>query len=231
MPELRRSSLVEQAADQIAARIAAGEWEIGAKLPPESALAGELGVGRSTVREAVKELRGRGLVEARQGSGVFVIALERSEEWDAVLRRADIDDVLEVREAIEVKAAELAASRRDSRDLDRLRTTLKDRAGAENGRSDDNLVDADLEFHRAVVRAAHNPVLSELFESFAPRIRAAMLDMLRLSPDGRHRHDQDAHSRIMEAIRQRDPVRAAAAMLGQLESDRRGNEQAAMAPD
>jgi DNA-binding FadR family transcriptional regulator len=231
MAELRRFSLVEQAADQIAARITAGEWEIGAKLPTESALAGQLGVGRSTVREAVKELRGRGMIEARQGSGVFVIALERSEEWDAVLRRADIDDVLEVREAIEVKAAELAASRRDSRDLDRLRAMLKGRADAENGRSDDNLVDADLEFHRAVVRAAHNPVLSELFESFAPRIRAAMLDMLRLSPDGRHRHDQDAHSQIMAAIRQRDPVRAAAAMLGQLESDRRGNEQAATTPD
>ncbi|MGA5537113.1 FadR/GntR family transcriptional regulator [Mycolicibacterium nivoides] len=231
MPELRRSSLVEQAADQIAARIAAGEWEIGAKLPPESALASELGVGRSTVREAVKELRGRGLVEARQGSGVFVFALERSEEWDSVLRRADIDDVLEVREAIEVKAAELAASRRDSRDIDRLRATLTHRADAENGRSDDELIDADLEFHRAVVRAAHNPVLSELFESFAPRIRSAMLDMLRLSPDDRHRHDQDAHSRIMETIRQRDPAGAGAAMLGQLESDRRGNERAATVCD
>ncbi|ORA31603.1 FadR/GntR family transcriptional regulator [Mycobacterium aquaticum] len=231
MAELRRFSLVEQAADQIAARITAGEWEIGAKLPAESALAAELGVGRSTVREAVKQLRGLGLVEARQGSGVFVIALERSEEWEAVLRRADIDDVLEVREAIEVKAAELAAGRRDSRDLTRLRTTLKSRADAETGRSDDELVDADIEFHRAIVRAAHNPVLSELFESFAPRIRSAMLDMLRMSPDDRHRHDQDAHSGIMEAIRQRDPAGAAAVMLGQLESDRRGNEQAAVAAD
>ncbi|GAS91884.1 FadR/GntR family transcriptional regulator [Mycolicibacterium brisbanense] len=231
MAELRRFSLVEQAADQIAARITAGEWEIGAKLPAESALAAELGIGRSTVREAVKELRGRGLVEARQGSGVFVIALERSEEWDAILRRADIDDVLEVREAIEVKAAELAAGRRDSRDLSRLKATLKSRADAEGGRSDDKLVDADIEFHRAIVRAAHNPVLSELFESFAPRIRAAMLDMLGMSPDDRHRHDQDAHSQIMEAIRQRDPVRAAAVMLGQLESDRRGNEQAATPAD
>jgi DNA-binding FadR family transcriptional regulator len=231
MAELRRFSLVEQAADQIAARITAGEWEIGAKLPAESALAAELGVGRSTVREAVKQLRGLGLVEARQGSGVFVIALERSEEWEAVLRRADIDDVLEVREAIEVKAAELAAGRRDSRDLTRLRTTLKSRAEAEGGRSDDTLVDTDIEFHRAIVRAAHNPVLSELFESFAPRIRSAMLDMLRMSPDDRHRHDQDAHSGIMEAIRQRDPVRAAAVMLEQLESDRRGNEQAAVAAD
>lgn len=231
MAELRRFSLVEQAADQIAARITAGEWEIGAKLPAESALAAELGVGRSTVREAVKELRGRGLVEARQGSGVFVIALERSEEWDAVLRRADIDDVLEVREAIEVKAAELAAGRRDSRDLSRLRVTLKNRADAETARSDDKLVDADIEFHRAIVRAAHNPVLSELFESFAPRIRSAMLDMLHMSPDDRHRHDQDAHSQIMEAIRQRDPARAGAVMLGQLESDRRENEQAAPAAD
>ncbi|WP_396921508.1 FadR/GntR family transcriptional regulator [Mycolicibacterium sp.] len=230
MAVLRRFSLVEQAADQLAARITAGEWEIGAKLPAESALAGELGVGRSTVREAIKELRGRGLVEARQGSGVFVTALERSEEWDAVLRRADIDDVLEVREAIEVKAAGLAADRRDSRDLDRLKATLKARADAEDGPSDEALVEADLEFHRAVVRAAHNPVLSELFESFAPRIRSAMLDMLQLSPDDRHRHDQDAHSEIMDAIRKRDPERAAGAMLAQLESDRRGNEQAGTAP-
>ncbi|MDH6196705.1 DNA-binding FadR family transcriptional regulator [Mycobacterium frederiksbergense] len=227
MAELRRFSLVEQAADQLAARITAGEWEIGAKLPTESALVGELGVGRSTVREAIKELRGRGLIEARQGSGVFVIALERSEEWGAVLRRADIDDVLEVREALEVKATGLAAERRDARDLGRLKATLKSRADAERVGSDDDLVDADLEFHRAVVRAAHNPVLSELFETFAPRIRSAMLDLLQLSPDDRHRHDQNAHSVIMDAIRRRDPATATAAMLDQLESDRRGNEQAA----
>lgn len=226
MAVLRRFSLVEQAADQIAARITAGEWEIGAKLPPESALAGELGVGRSTVREAIKELRGRGLVEARQGSGVYVTALERSDDWEVVLRRADIDDVLEVREAIETAATSLAATRRDSGDLARLRATLKKRADAEHGGSDTELVDADLEFHRTVVRAAHNPVLSELFESFAPRVRTAMVDMLQLAPDDRYRHDQAVHSEILDAIRRRDPAGAMAAMLGQLESGRRGNERA-----
>lgn len=207
---IRRHPLAEQAAEELLRRIGSGEWTLGAKLPGETTLAAQLGVGRSTIREAVRELAGRRVLESRQGAGVFVIALQAAEDWDKVLRKADITDVLEGRLAIETEGARLAASRRTPADLKNFRYTLTDRKRAALSAPDDWYIEADMAFHRAVVVAAHNAVLTELFDSFAPRIRRAMIDMLKLDDQHRHRHDQAAHAAIAEAIRLQDPDLAAA---------------------
>ncbi|MEV4260311.1 FCD domain-containing protein [Kribbella sp. NPDC049584] len=207
---IRRHPLAEQAAEELLRRIGSGEWTLGEKLPGETTLAAQLGVGRSTIREAVRELAGRRVLESRQGAGVFVIALQAAEDWDKVLRKADITDVLEGRLAIETEGARLAASRRTPADLKNFRYTLTDRKRAALSAPDDWYIEADMAFHRAVVAAAHNAVLTELFDSFAPRIRRAMIDMLKLDDQHRHRHDQAAHAAIAEAIRLQDPELAAA---------------------
>ncbi|NUS27022.1 MAG: FadR family transcriptional regulator, partial [Streptomyces sp.] len=98
---LRPSPLVEQAAERLRAQIAAGHWEVGSKLPGETTLARELGVGRSTVREALRALAGAGLVQPRQGAGVFVLATEPTADWPTRLRRAAVTDVYEVRMGLE----------------------------------------------------------------------------------------------------------------------------------
>ena len=108
MPQVIRTPLADQAAELLLERIRAGEWELGAKLPGETTLAPQLGVGRSTVREAIRQLAGRGILTTRQGSGVFVTALDTHDDWETVLRRADITTVLEARIAIESEAARLA---------------------------------------------------------------------------------------------------------------------------
>jgi DNA-binding FadR family transcriptional regulator len=208
---IRRHPLAEQAADELLRRIGAGEWSPGDKLPGETTLAGQLGVGRSTIREAVRELAGQRILESRQGAGVFVIATQAAEDWDLVLHRADIADVLEGRLAIETEAARLAANRRTTADLRLLRKTLAARDQAAREAEDTEYVEADLAFHRAVIIAAHNPVLVELFDTFVPRVRRAMLDMLRLDrPQGKQRAiaDQVAHESIVDAIRDRDAERA-----------------------
>jgi DNA-binding FadR family transcriptional regulator len=207
---IRRHPLAEQAAEELLRRIGSGEWSVGAKLPGETTLAAELGVGRSTIREAIRELAGRRVLESRQGAGVFVVALQAAEDWDKVLRKADITDVLEGRLAIETEGARLAATRRTPADLKNFRYTLTDRKRAAASAPDDWYIEADMAFHRAVVAAAHNAVLTELFDSFAPRIRRAMIDMLKLDDRHRHRHDQAAHAAIAEAIRLQDPDLAAA---------------------
>lgn len=107
--QVQRASLADQAAGLLLERIRAGEWQIGAKLPGETTLGPQLGVGRSTVREAIRQLAGRGVLQTRQGAGVFVTALDVSDEWDVVLRQADIAAVIEGRIAIETEAAALAA--------------------------------------------------------------------------------------------------------------------------
>ncbi|MGW7683734.1 FadR/GntR family transcriptional regulator [Kribbella sp. NPDC054772] len=206
---IRRHPLAEQAAEELLRRIGSGEWTLGAKLPGETTLAAQLGVGRSTIREAVRELAGRRVLESRQGAGVFVIALQAAEDWDKVLRKADITDVLEGRLAIETEGARLAASRRTPADLKDFRYTLADRKRAAANAPDDWYIEADLAFHRAVVTAAHNAVLTELFDTFVPRIRRAMIDMLKLDDEHRHRHDQAAHEAIADAIRAKDPDLAA----------------------
>ena len=200
MPVLR-APLADQAADLLLERIRAGEWALGQKLPGETTLAPQLGVGRSTVREAIRQLAGRGVLQSRQGAGVFVTALDAPEEWDAVLRRADILSVIEARIAIESEAAALAASRRTPAELRSLRRALDARGEQADLEAH---VDADTAFHRAVVAAAHNDILAELFDGFVPRLRQAMIELLRLRPVPDEAADHDLHRALLDAIAARD---------------------------
>ncbi|QAY58546.1 FadR family transcriptional regulator [Microbacterium protaetiae] len=210
MPQLARPApLAEQAADALRARIAEGEWPLGGRLPGETTLATELGVGRSTVREALRQLAGRGIVESRQGAGVFVRALSAPDDWDQVLRRADIISVLEARVAIEAEAATLAAARRTPIELRAMRRLLEARDGLA-GTDIAAYVEADALFHRAIVAAAHNEVLLQLFDGFVPRMRRAMVDMLGLKrTHADAASDREVHAGIIEAIAARDAAAAA----------------------
>lgn len=216
MAQLRRVPLADQAADALFSRIRAGEWALGAKLPGETTLAPQLGVGRSTVREAIRQLAGRGILDSRQGSGVYVTALEAPEEWEQVLRRANIVTVIEARTAIEVEASSLAATRRTPSDLRVIRRALDLRTVP--GQSVEEHVDADMALHRAIVVAAHNEVLTELFDGFVPRVRRAMVDMLRIRPVLDASADQDTHAVVVDAIADRMPDAAARASRAHLDA-------------
>jgi DNA-binding FadR family transcriptional regulator len=200
--------LAAQAAEVLLGRIRAGEWPLGHRLPGETTLAVQLGVGRSTLREAIRELAGQGVLESRQGAGVFVTALDRAEDWETVLRRSDIVTVIEARLAIETEAAALAALRRTPSDLRMMRRALAGRAVAE---SIEALVDADTAFHRTVLVAAHNDVLLQMFDAFVPRLHHAMVDMLSIRPLADPAADHTAHERLFEAIRARAADTAATA--------------------
>lgn len=205
--QVRRHPLAEQAAELLLARIRGGEWPLGHRLPGETTLAAQLGVGRSTVREAIRELAGKGVLASRQGAGVFVTALDVSEEWDIVLRRATIASVIEARIAIEAEAAALAAHRRTPADLRAIRRALA--ARSVEGQTIAEYVDADMEFHRAVLVAAHNDILVQLFDAFLPRLRLAMIDMLEIRPVPSERADHAAHEQLADAIAARNPTAAA----------------------
>ncbi|KMS80118.1 GntR family transcriptional regulator [Streptomyces leeuwenhoekii] len=216
--ELRPSPLVEQAAARLREQITGGHWPVGTRLPGETTLAKELGVGRSTVREALRALAGAGLVRPRQGAGVFVIATEPAEDWPARLRRAAVSDVYEVRMAIEVHAARLAARRRTDEDIAALRAALAGRRAA-SAAGDTAFVDADIAFHAAVVAAAHNPVLADLFAEFTPVLRTGLVELLSLT--GLRRTDpntaDDAHEAIWRAVAEGDEEAAVAVVTRELE--------------
>ncbi|MDY0829614.1 FadR/GntR family transcriptional regulator [Microbacterium sp. BG28] len=216
MTQVSRTPLADQAADLLLTRVRAGEWLLGGKLPGETTLAAQLGVGRSTVREAIRRLAGRGVLDARQGSGVYVTALDVPDEWGDVLRRADIVTVIEARTAIEVEAAMLAAQRRTPADLRAIRRALDARTLP--GQSVQEHVDADMALHRAIVVASHNEVLVELFDGFVPRVRRTMIEMLRIRPTASERQDQDAHAAVVEAIAKRMPDAAVRASRTHLDA-------------
>lgn len=208
MSTLRREPLAEQAAELLLERIRGGEWELGQKLPGETTLAPQLGVGRSTIREAIRQLAGSGVLATRQGSGVFVTALDAPEALDAMLRRVDIETVIEARIAIEVEASALAAERRTSAELRAMRLAADARDAHRT--SIESHVDADMTLHRSIVVSAHNEILTELFDGFAPRSRKAMIGMLRLRGEFGSDADQLVHRRILDAIAEQDAPAAAA---------------------
>jgi DNA-binding FadR family transcriptional regulator len=210
MTSLGRGSLGELAAQQLREQLAAGAWPVGTRLPAENVLAAQLGVGRSTVREAVRGLVAAGQLETRQGSGTYVLALQPPPEWEPRVRRADILDVYEVREALEVQAARLAAERRTAEDLAAIDRLLAEREVARGAGVVEPFVDADLAFHGAIVAAAHNPLLGEMFASFLGVLRAALVTVV---------HEvvidevdaADAHRALADAIRAGDPDAAVVA--------------------
>ncbi|MEU8345049.1 transcriptional regulator, GntR family [Actinomadura meyerae] len=171
----RRSSLVDQVIAQLRDEIVGGSWPVGAKIPPEPVLAESLGVGRNTVREAVRALTHAGLLESRQGDGTYVRAT--SELSGAVrrrLERAELIEILEVRRGLEVEAARLAATRRTEADIAAIAVALARRDAALAAGAHETFVEADLAFHTAVVEATHNRVLTDLYRDFSAALRASI---------------------------------------------------------
>lgn len=211
-----RIPLAAQTTEALLARIRADEWAPGSRLPGETTLAQQLGVGRSTVREAIRTLATQGILLPKHGSGVYLADSEDHTGWDTLLLRSSIRAVLEARIAIETESAALAATRRTPETLDALTALLTARVAHPN--DIEATVNADTAFHRAVVAAADNPLLLELFDSLTPRSHTAMVDMLRLRtlpPDG---PDHDAHQELVSAIRDGDATAAAAASRHHLQA-------------
>jgi GntR family transcriptional repressor for pyruvate dehydrogenase complex len=152
--------LSDQVADAMAAEIRAGRLVVGAKLPTEAALVEQFSVSRTVVREAVSRLKSLGLVDSRQGSGVFVKEQGFSPlNFDAKLAvsKQAVIQMVEVRRALEAEVAGLAALRRTQADLKRIQKSivLLDKAVQAGGDG----VDQDVQYHRAIAEAARNPFL------------------------------------------------------------------------
>lgn len=171
----RRASLADQVIGQLKDEIASGAWAVGDKIPPEPALSESLGVGRNTIREAVKALTHAGLLECRQGDGTYVRATsELSGAISRRLRTAELIEILQVRRALEVEAARLAAQHRDETDIAAIDEASARRDASLAAHDFGSFVDADLDFHTAIVAATHNQVLIELWHDFTAAVRSTI---------------------------------------------------------
>jgi DNA-binding FadR family transcriptional regulator len=207
-----RTSLADTAADSIRAEISAGRWAVGSRIPIEPQLAQLLGVSRGTVREAVKTLVSRGLLEVRQGSGTYVRSGFDPSSSLQKMRLASLRDQFEVRRALEVEAARLAAVRHTARDLRRLHTLLDKRGvpdASEGGDGGAAFIERDLAFHLAIVDVSGNLALAETCRFITGYIKETIASTMgTVLPEP----DEAAHRAIVEGIASRDPDVAAAAV-------------------
>ena len=166
--------LSDQVADVLTAEIRAGRLAVGDKLPTEAALVEQFSVSRTVVREAVSRLKSLGLVDSRQGSGVYVKELGFSplnfDAKSAVSKQAVIQ-MVEVRRALEAEVAGLAAQRRTLSDIKRIRQSIAalDKAVQAGGDG----VEEDVQYHRAIAEAARNPFLIGTLEYLRQFLRGA----------------------------------------------------------
>lgn len=207
----RRPSLVDAACEHIKASIQLGERWPGARLPTEAEYVEMLGVSRAVVREAVARLAAEGLVEARQGKGVFVSETARYQAFqvtrDELDNLKDVIQLLELRMCVETEMASLAAERRSELDIMNMRQQLKLLALAKDGIDDS--VKADVEFHRVIAKASNNVYYAKLIDFLGVRLVPPRSLYLQQSPaflsESYKEIIRAEHEAIFEAIVNRDP--------------------------
>jgi len=213
----REPRLSDKVADMMLETILSNRLNVGDPLPSERELGEQFGVSRTVVREAVRALVAKGVIEVRSGSGLRVAAVNAtavSESMSLYLRdgRLDFEKVQEVRALLEVHLAGLAAERASEDDVAALRKI--------HTRMQDEMTDVealardDLEFHRLIASATHN----ELFLLLLDSIGSSLIDIRRSNlGSGSTPMTLKQHQAILERIAERDPEGARAAMNTHLE--------------
>ncbi|BBI35716.1 FadR/GntR family transcriptional regulator [Cohnella abietis] len=204
---LNRTKLVDDVVVQLQKTISSGELQNGDKIPTEPELMQQFGVGRSTIREAVRVLVHAGLLEKKQGFGTFLSANSVIQEpLENRLRRAEIVEVYEVRKMLELEISRLAAQRRDDQDLEQMRQHLDQRNEALSKGDTSGYLNADIEFHLSIAVASKNNVVVDLYRTFSAVLRESLLKLAMVKAT--HDPNTHIHELMYEAIKAKDVAAA-----------------------
>ena len=172
---IRKNTAPEMVVEQMLKKISSGEIGTGARLPSQRELAQSFGVGRSSIREALNALAVMGYLDVQQGRGTFISReLPGTDPSMAKLKTAleagSLLDLIELRETLECRAAELAAERIEPRHFSQLKQSL----GEMEGSADDyhRFLKADLQFHTALAEATGNRIFSEMLRFLLGKVVA-----------------------------------------------------------
>jgi GntR family transcriptional regulator, transcriptional repressor for pyruvate dehydrogenase complex len=200
-----RTLVVDEVIGRLVALIVHGKLKPGDRLPSERELMARLGIGRSSLREAIKTLSAVGVLEARRGSGIFVgngdaSVLARPLAWGMFLGRSSVGQVIEARTVIETALAGWAAERRLDEDVAAIEKLLGQLESNQNKK--EAYIQLDLEFHLAVAQAAQNRILSQVLGFFQNLLQVWM----EITYDETHGSKDSlvAHRQLFEAIRTGD---------------------------
>lgn len=167
---IQKKSLADMIAETLKQQITEGTYRVGDKLPTEPELMKTFGVGRSSIREAVKLLVNMGVVRVQQGSGTFVAVPSNNDDVNIKMSTADRTELDEVRKILDIAIVEKAVARRTEKDIERMRASLEKRkVNAEKGLLEE-CIEADLNFHIAIADAAHNRILADIYRSAATHL-------------------------------------------------------------
>ena len=162
--QIQRKTLAQEVADRLIEGISSDDYAIGEKLPIESELMKIYGVGRSSIREAIKILSIQGILSVQQGVGTFVVSKNAHETLDSQMNKAQIEEVQEVRSLLDSKIAAKAAINRTEKDL----KTIKKYLDLRNQFAEENLAiecyQADINFHLAIAESCGNNLLKEIYK-------------------------------------------------------------------
>ncbi len=223
---VRTSRLYEQIVQQIEESVLNGSLKPGDQLPAERDLAQRLGVSRTAVREAVKTLREKGLVEAYSGRGTFITdgtSQAARQSFDLMVKIGQQEGsphLAELRLILEPGIAGLAAVRMKEEDVAAMREAVAVMDRAQNDPA--AYIEADLDFHLALAEAAANPLILSLIDSIVGLLREQRIKIFNVA--GGPQRGQFHHKRILEAVERRDPEMARKAMHAHLEQVRQDSE-------
>jgi GntR family transcriptional repressor for pyruvate dehydrogenase complex len=223
---IERKKAYELVAERLLGDIRAGRLAAGDPVPAERELTQTYGVGRSSVREALRMLESQGLIELR-GSGVFSVAsrpnpLNSSLNLLLTLEESNLRELFEVRKILEVEFAGLAADRRHDEDLGRMLTAVHEMKEALS--SEERYIDADLRFHLAIANATKNRFAMHLMHAIRGPLHEALASIYHVP--GSPQTSLEQHRLILDAVAAGDTEEARARMLEHLRRVERDVESA-----
>lgn len=219
---IQRPSAVDDVIQTFQEALIRGNLQPGQRLPSEAKLGQQLGVGRGTVREAMKMLSAMGVVESRQGDGTYISDSISPKVinpllFAVIIESKDIEHLYEFRRMVDVGYSVLAAEKATDEDLMRLEQLVNEMEDyRESGQRDvDTLVAMDFEFHYAILDATQNPLMVKIghmiMEMFRETIRQSVSTL------GGVRWTISQHRHLVEALKTRDPVQVREAVIHGLE--------------
>ena len=215
----RDARLSDKVTEAILQTIVSNRLKPGDALPPERELGKQFGVSRTVIREAIRTLHAKGLLEVRSGSGVRIVAVDAKtvrESMRHLVKGSMLEyvKVEEVRRVLAVAAAGIAAERATPEDIERIDATLEQMT-----ESVDDLktsIEVDLAFHRAIAAATHNELFGVLHDSIGEMLVEVRRRNLSLGPAER-RLVIDMHRAIRDRVAEHEPAAAQQAMRDHLD--------------
>lgn len=222
---IKKVRVSDSVVDQILTLIDEGELEVGDQLPGERELVSQWQVARASVREAFRMLEAKGIIEVRPGKGAFVVGDTVRSEGEEQLRLwfqehvHHVTDVLEIREALECRAAQLAANKASEDDINALTSIMEAAQESIDEENFNKLVHLDRQFHRKIAEATGIQLFTELIDVVINAMVDPRRSLMRLP--NRAQESWRDHQVIVDAITSRNPDLAEAAMIGHMASVRR----------